>query len=98
MPQLVWALKAARETGLEVVRSLASLLVQANVQPRALFEQLYPHASARSAVQREVVTAAVAQMAVAAMGDLPLTRHVLHLLLGRLADNAASVRLQALAS
>jgi len=63
---------------------------------RLVFDRLYPYVSSRHAAQREALTAAVAQFATAAMTDASLTRHIMHLLLGRLNDDAAAVRLHAL--
>lgn len=58
---------------------------------------MYPYVSARSPGQREAVTAAAAEFAAAAaQSDAALARHVLHLLLGRVADESAAVRLTAL--
>ena len=96
------ALLAALDRGAEsaaIARGLGSLLGDGPYHAcgvRPVFERLYPYVSSRHALQRESLTAAVAQFVTAAGSDTALTRHVVHMLLGRLNDEAAPVRLHAL--
>ena len=96
---LVSAAAASTEDGVAMERALGALLCtpEAGCTARAVFERMYPYVSARSPGQREAVTAAAAEFAAAAaQSDSALARHVLHLLLGRVADESAAVRLTAL--
>ena len=96
------ALLAALDRGAEsaaIARGLGSLLGDGPYHAcgvRQVFERLYPYVSSRHALQRESLTAAVAQFVTAAGTDTALTRHIVHMLLGRLNDEAAPVRLHAL--
>jgi hypothetical protein len=96
------ALLAALDRGAEsaaIARGLGSLLGDGPYHAcgvRQVFERLYPYVSSRHALQRESLTAAAAQFVTAAGTDTALTRHIVHMLLGRLNDEAAPVRLHAL--
>ena len=97
LPSLVVALRSSTSLdGVIVARSLAHSAVCGVCPPQALFERLLPYVTIRGEATRETVVATIAELSTAASVDAKFTKQAVHALLGRLADDAPPVRMQAL--